>query len=1192
MRSTVSSSSLLPSHFLHRPHKTALLPLPRRDLLAERNGTFPKTSPRNPLAVSSPVNRIVIAAAAVTPASPQIEEDASSASVPSGADVVRRFYDGINRRDLDSVEGLIAEKCVYEDLIFPNPFVGRKAIMEFFNKFVDSISGDLQFAIDDISADDSLAVGVTWHLEWKGKPFPFSKGCSFYRLEVNNGQRQIIYARDSVEPALKPGEAALGSDLVAAAVSAAGRSASTMTLSKDESSFEELELGSEGKKTRALSLESRGRKCRRRFTISNPAVEAESPRLPPEGLLLVIDGFTLLKFRRRLLRGKWEYDVFVCFRGSDTRNGFTSHLMDALSDKQIKAFIDDKLQKAECIDELISILHRSALSIVIFSENFADSTWCLEEVVAIAQRVEEFGHRVLPVFYKVDPSDITEDSGSYAAAVEQKHGATSSPEDRKRWKNGLKAVANCAGHTSQAIKIDSELVKAIVKDVLEILTDMSPRVKSDILIGMDARVSELFMIHAFRKGLPPIDWTDLLDAAVSYCKGSPLAIKVLGGAFSQIDHVVEDLIDKSLFIRISGEGYEDVEVHGLLREMAWSIVNEEPKLEIRSRLKNCDDIHKLLRVREVKSWKTYLLNIFQGKEMPRSTFEGGRVTECISLDLSETNEMHLEANAFEGMSSLRYLCFFYSREGYGVCKVHVPYLGLDTLPDSLMWLQWDGFPSKSLPSRFSPENLVSLTIRHSTMMQRCWEVQPKLGSVVRLDLSHCINLTEAPDLSRSPSLVYLVLKGCRSLIELPSHVQDLEKLTTLDVSGCTILRRLPAKLNSKFLKYVYLSNCPKITRCPEINSRELKMLDLRETAVKSWPVAIYQVKKGGTLRLCGKHILSFPAISANLKEFRLCHTTIREMDCYDDDHPQGSLPRFVRLELVDNPQLKSLSRNIWKMVSQSLILHYCPSIDSLPEMSHPVTGLTHLSIKGCRKLKSFPTGINNMKSLRTFCFCNTDIKTLPACVEELDQLSSLDLSSNYSLESVPCNIHKLAKLSSLLLTGCRRIQSLPELPLNLLILDVSGCKSLQALPSNVGRLRWKRLYFEDCPQLDTSLPKEVVHNFHHHAVSNLHPQGVLQYSGSEIPEWFPCKSMNQKNDSCVMVQLPPSNCTIKGPVKGIAFGVVCSSNIRNTWMRFHCKCNIDTTVAARWISRGFGMAPSQSDNASIYLSIYTNNKAL
>ncbi|RZC54540.1 hypothetical protein C5167_013383 [Papaver somniferum] len=73
----------------------------------------------------------------------------------------------------------------------------------------DSISKDLQFVIDDISNEDSLAVGVTWHLAWQGKPFPFSKGCSFYRLEVVNGKKQIIYGRDSVEPFIKPGESAL-----------------------------------------------------------------------------------------------------------------------------------------------------------------------------------------------------------------------------------------------------------------------------------------------------------------------------------------------------------------------------------------------------------------------------------------------------------------------------------------------------------------------------------------------------------------------------------------------------------------------------------------------------------------------------------------------------------------------------------------------------------------------------------------------------------------------------------------------------------------------------------------------------------------------------------------------------------------------------------------------------------------------
>lgn len=46
--------------------------------------------------------------------------------VESGADIVRKFYEGINDQDLASVEELIAEKCVYEDLVFPRPFVGRK----------------------------------------------------------------------------------------------------------------------------------------------------------------------------------------------------------------------------------------------------------------------------------------------------------------------------------------------------------------------------------------------------------------------------------------------------------------------------------------------------------------------------------------------------------------------------------------------------------------------------------------------------------------------------------------------------------------------------------------------------------------------------------------------------------------------------------------------------------------------------------------------------------------------------------------------------------------------------------------------------------------------------------------------------------------------------------------------------------
>lgn len=37
-------------------------------------------------------------------------------------------------------------------------------ILQFFRKFNDSVGKDLQFVIDDLSTNDSTAVGATWHL--------------------------------------------------------------------------------------------------------------------------------------------------------------------------------------------------------------------------------------------------------------------------------------------------------------------------------------------------------------------------------------------------------------------------------------------------------------------------------------------------------------------------------------------------------------------------------------------------------------------------------------------------------------------------------------------------------------------------------------------------------------------------------------------------------------------------------------------------------------------------------------------------------------------------------------------------------------------------------------------------------------------------------------------------------------------
>ena len=95
---------------------------------------------------------------------------------------------------------------------------------------------------------------------------------------------------------------------------------------------------------------------------------------------------------------RWRHDVFLSFRGEDTRFGFTSHLHQALDDKGFNTFIDYNLQKGEEISrQLLETIESSMISIVVLSKNYASSTWCLDELVKIVECKKNNGHLVLPV---------------------------------------------------------------------------------------------------------------------------------------------------------------------------------------------------------------------------------------------------------------------------------------------------------------------------------------------------------------------------------------------------------------------------------------------------------------------------------------------------------------------------------------------------------------------------------------------------------------------------------------------------------------------------------------------------------------------------------------------------------------------------------------------------------------------------
>ncbi|MBO9999577.1 MAG: nuclear transport factor 2 family protein [Cyanobacteria bacterium SID2] len=125
----------------------------------------------------------------------------------NASDVIQSLYDAINRRDIEAAIEYVDEACVYEDLNFPQPFQGKDAVRELFSESCQSVPDDLQFVIDEITTGDRNSVGVLWHVEIAGIPFPNGRGTSFYRLSETTGK--LIFARDLVEPPLKPGKFSL-----------------------------------------------------------------------------------------------------------------------------------------------------------------------------------------------------------------------------------------------------------------------------------------------------------------------------------------------------------------------------------------------------------------------------------------------------------------------------------------------------------------------------------------------------------------------------------------------------------------------------------------------------------------------------------------------------------------------------------------------------------------------------------------------------------------------------------------------------------------------------------------------------------------------------------------------------------------------------------------------------------------------
>ncbi|KAH0708301.1 hypothetical protein KY284_009728 [Solanum tuberosum] len=223
-----------------------------------------------------------------------------------------------------------------------------------------------------------------------------------------------------------------------------------------------------------------------------------------------------------------KYDAFLSFRGEDTRRTFVSHLYNALIQGRIDVFKDDeRLETGKSIsDELPKAIEESKFAIVIFSESYASSKWCLDELVHIMKCRKELDQIVIPIFYNVDPSDVRHQTQTFAESFSQhQENYKDDIEKIQRWRDAFAESGEISGYHLQNYKDEADCIKKVVDRLMSVLHNESDDdddddvrafirgmdIKSPILIdggkmsfSLDKKRKKCFMIAA--RGLD-IEWS-------------------------------------------------------------------------------------------------------------------------------------------------------------------------------------------------------------------------------------------------------------------------------------------------------------------------------------------------------------------------------------------------------------------------------------------------------------------------------------------------------------------------------------------------------------------------------------------------------------------------------------------------------------------------------------------------------------
>ncbi|KAL4625612.1 hypothetical protein ACB092_05G038500 [Castanea dentata] len=583
----------------------------------------------------------------------------------------------------------------------------------------------------------------------------------------------------------------------------------------------------------------------------------------------------------------------------------------------------------------------------------------------------------------------------------------------------------------------------------------------------------LLSLTAFKKDRPPEDYLQLSKDAVQYTKGLPLAIEILGSSLFNRDNNqwkstlsrLKKFPERAIFeaLKISYDGLDETEKKIFLYIACF--FNHEYKTNVVRKLDYLDlypDIglvvlveKSLIKMNDVGVWMHDLVQDMGRKivheECPEEpgkrsilwSFEdinsvltkntGTEAIQGIVLKLIKSKEAYWNPESFSKMHHLKLLTID------NVQLLHEP----KHLPIGLRFLEWRGYPSKSLPLNFQSNDLVELHMCCS-YIEQLWKGAKSFEKLKIIQMNWSTNLKETPDLIRVPDLKEMALEDCLNLRKIHSSTWVHNRLTLLNLKGCVNVKTLPSKFEMESLEVLILSGCSKLKKIPEFgeNMQHVLELYLGGTAITKLPTSIGHLT--GLVLLNLRDCKSLTCLPSNIFNLKL----------------------LKDVNISGCSKLERLPENVGNAESVEELDVSGTAVREVPSSIGLLKNLKVLSFNGCKGLSSFNStswydllrfssrpkiadpawlsSLSGLCSLTDLDLQDCNLREIPNDIGFLFSLEYMDLSEN-SFVSLPDSISQLCKLEWINLNNCPSLRSLPNLPIDMTIILGEGCTSLETV---------------------------------------------------------------------------------------------------------------------------------------------------